>query len=166
MHILTYPMLTQFRSAMHLASIPYMANMQMFFLIRGIASSSAISLHIGSAESISADVIALKICLRSEVDPLMTSPLFRSTDLGDADWFQISLISRYWLPAVMLNSLVSIFILFHIWSKLQKYNKNLPERNAPADKSLMSNFYITISSLPIRTACTAYIGKEDRSRCL
>ena len=55
--------------------------------------------------------------------------------------FQIFFISRNLPDAVILSSLVSVFILFRVCSKLQNYNKNLPERNAPADKSLMSNFF-------------------------
>lgn len=74
MHILTYPMLRQFRSAMHLASIPYMANMQMFFLTRGIPSSSAISLQIGT-EDISDEVIVLNSSFLNEPNSWMTNSL-------------------------------------------------------------------------------------------
>ncbi len=140
MHILTYPMLTQFRSAMHSASIPYMANMQMFFLTSGIPSSSAISLHIGT-EDISDEVIDRNSSFLNEPNSWMTNSLWA---LGDTGVSQIFLTSRNLLSAVMFNSLVSIFMLFQVWSKLQKYNKDLPERNAPADKSLMSNFFILV----------------------
>ena len=74
MHILTYPMLTQFRSAMHLASIPYMANMQMFFLTSGIPSSSAISLQIGT-EDISDEVIDRNSSFLNEPNSWMTNSL-------------------------------------------------------------------------------------------
>lgn len=74
MHILTYPMLTQFRSAMHLASIPYMANMQMFFLTRGIPSSSAISLQIGT-EGMPDEVIVLNSSFLNILNSRVTSSL-------------------------------------------------------------------------------------------
>lgn len=140
MHTLTYPMLTQFRSAMHLASIPYIANMQMFFLTRGIPSSSAISLQIGT-EGMPDEVIVLNSSFLNIPNSRVTSSLcaFEDTEVS-----QIFLTSRNLLSAVMFNSLVSNFMLFQIWSKPQKYIKNLPELNVPADKSLMSNFFILV----------------------
>ena len=101
--------------------------------------SSAISPHIGT-ERISDEVIALEISLRNKLNSLEIRSLLESCNLDDAGLFLISLISRYRVFAVIFNSLVSKLIFFCIWSKPQKYNKNLPQRNATADKSLMSNF--------------------------
>jgi hypothetical protein len=77
--------------------------------------------------------------LRRKVNSLIIRSLCVA---ADPEWFQISLIIRYRPRAVIFSSLVSKLILFRIWSKLQKYNKKLPELNVPAGKSLMSNFFI------------------------